>query len=88
MEVMISRRELFSVLKESNTLAITFKSSVDIALRHIKKKLVGSEAELTQNAKNVRLVLSRVISLLKRKWRRHKHYDKQFLSKEQHFLAG
>ena len=46
MEVVISRRELFAVLKENNALAITFKPSVDIALKYVKEKLVGSEAEL------------------------------------------
>ena len=64
MEVVISRRELFVVLMENNALAITFKSSVGIALNYVKEKMGGSE--LTQNAeKNVRLVLSRAISLLK-----------------------
>ena len=46
MEVVISRRELFAVLKENNALEITSKPSVDIALKYVKEKLVGSEAEL------------------------------------------
>ena len=46
MEVVISRRVLFAVLKENNALAITFKPSVDIALKYVQEKLVGSEAEL------------------------------------------
>ena len=44
--LVISRRELLAVLKENNALAITFKPSVDIALKYVKDKLVGSEAEL------------------------------------------
>ena len=46
MEVVISRRVLFAVLKENNALAITFKPSVDITSKYAKEKLVGSEAEL------------------------------------------
>ena len=97
MEVVISRRELFVVLMENNALAITFKSSVGIALNYVKEKMGGSE--LTQNAeKNVRLVLLLAISLLKRKWKQPQattsksakveRYHKQFLDKEQQFLAG
>ena len=36
----MSRCELFIVLKENNALAVTFKSSVDIALKYVKEKLI------------------------------------------------